>query len=342
MRVVAGLSLRNLQPRVWDAASPYALAGLEAVMVSWAEIASAPRWRERAMNVGMHAALGIPESVQVYLDNGAFAFLRAHRTVDHTAYATFVQRAMPDWYPIPQDFIPTPRMSAAEQQCCFQRTMDVNAAFAHDGYVPVLHIGPLLPQYIAAITADARYAAKPVVALGAIVPNLLRAPKALPYEQVLDSLVLTRAAFPDRMLHVFGLGGTATLHIAGLLGIDSADSSGWRNRAARGLVQLPGRGDRLVAELGSWRGREPSLEEWELLAACPCPACRDAGIDGLRARGIAGFAHRATHNLWTLLREAEEITQHLSDGSYPDWYAAHLDNTVYRPLIDRLVRKRFS
>ena len=35
------------------------------------------------------------------------------------------------------------------------------------------------------------------------------------------------------------------------MGVDSVDSSGWRNRAPRGIMQLPGSGDRMVAELGS-------------------------------------------------------------------------------------------
>ena len=37
MLVVAGLSLKNLEPRVWDANSPYHLPGLKAVMVSYGD-----------------------------------------------------------------------------------------------------------------------------------------------------------------------------------------------------------------------------------------------------------------------------------------------------------------
>jgi tRNA-guanine family transglycosylase len=151
-----------------------------------------------------------------------------------------------------------------------------------------------------------------------------------------DGLRAVRRAFPG-WLHLFGVGGTATLHLAALLGIDSLDSSGWRNRAARGIVQLPGTGDRMVANLGSWRGRTPSPEEWTLLEGCPCPACRAAGPDGLRAGKLAGFQHRATHNLWTLLEEARQIQCHLHDGSYTTWYPTHINNSIYQPLIDLAV-----
>jgi hypothetical protein len=74
-----------------------------------------------------------------------------------------------------------------------------------------------------------------------------------------------------------------------------------------------------------------------VLAACPCPACARSGLDGLRAGGLAGFANRATHNLWTLLHEAEQIEAHRAAGAYAAWYRQHLDNSIYRPLIAQLV-----
>ena len=127
-------------------------------------------------------------------------------------------------------------------------------------------------------------------------PNLLRKPKALPYTEVLVGLRHVRSVFKDKSIHVFGVGGTATIHLTALLGFDSADSSGWRNRAARGIVQLPGCGERLVADLGSWRGRQPSTREWLTLDKCLCPACRTYGVKGLKANMLHGFpaAQRTT------------------------------------------------
>lgn len=228
-------------------------------------------------------------------------------------------------------------MSDEEQLRCLTRTMAVNRAFRADGYVPVIHISRHLDQYLEALHADRSLRAKPIVGLGAIVPNLLRAPKAMAYDVVLQQVRHARTKMAGRQMHVFGIGGTATLHIAVLLGIDSVDSSGWRNRAARGIVQLPGRGDRVVANLGGWRGREASAEETQALLACPCPACRRWGLPGLQISGLAGFCNRATHNLWVLLQEEEEIASHLSAGSYGPWQAKHLNNSVYLPLIRQLI-----
>src|SRR5262249_15700094 len=138
-------------------------------------------------------------------------------------------------------------------------------------------------------------------------------------------------------IHVFGVGGTATLHLAALVGFDSVDSSGWRNRAARGIVQLQGSGERLGADLGTWRGRKPSPDELDLLRRCRCPACRAHGVRGLRASKLKGFSCRATHNLWVLLQEERWLTKHIGRGTYQQNYKRRLDNSVYRPLIDELL-----
>ncbi|WNZ24415.1 hypothetical protein HJG54_17170 [Leptolyngbya sp. NK1-12] len=179
-------------------------------------------------------------------------------------------------------------------------------------------------------------------------PNLLRAPKAMSHQKILDILLHARDELKEQneslKFHVFGMGGTSTLHIAALLGFDSVDSSGWRNRAARGIIQLPGTGERIVADLGSWRGRSLSEEELEKLEKCKCPACQRYGIKGLKlskseikGTGGQGFCNRATHNLYVLLKEEKDIHYHLDKKQdYKTWYKKHLDNTIYRPLIDQL------
>lgn len=307
-------------------------------MVSYADFHRMPARRSKAMAQGLHDYLGIPEYISVYLDNGAFYFLSREGEMPRREYEEFVEKAKPDWWPIPQDFIPVPKMTLEEQRSCFTRTMQVNTAYQADGFVPIIHISRLLNKYTSELKSHPQLLNKPKLALGGIVPNLLRAPKAMPYHEILESLRVVRKAFKEKDIHVFGVGGTATLHIAALLGFDSVDSSGWRNRAARGMIQLPGSGERMVAELGNWRGRRPSDEEWERLRECNCPACQAHGVEGLVAHRSFGFCNRATHNLWVILEEVKLIEKHIADGSYSEWYPTHLDNTVYRPLIDQLVK----
>lgn len=337
MEIVAGLNLSNLKPRVWDSTSSYYLPNLQAVMVSYAEFYQAPNRRRKAMEQGLHAYLGIPKQVAVYLDNGAFYFLKKEGEVPRQEYEEFVRETRPDWYPIPQDYIPAPRMTDEEQLRCLRQTMAVNQNYRHDGFVPVIHISRHMDEYLYQLQADERLQAKPAVALGGIVPNLLRMPKAMSYTDMLNNVRQTRTELANKQLHVFGIGGTATLHLAALLGIDSVDSSGWRNRAARGIIQLPGRGDRVVANLGSWRGRVLDQEEWNILTRCQCPACQHFGIEGLKSSGIPGFCNRAAHNLWTLLDEARQIEKHLVAGTYTNWYIEHVENSTYLSLIQQVV-----
>jgi 7-cyano-7-deazaguanine tRNA-ribosyltransferase len=337
MLIVAGSSLKCLPPHVWDVNSPYYLPDLKAIMVSYGEFHRMPARRRKAMEQGLHHYLDVPEGVKIYLDNGAFYFLSRQGETPKDEYEEFVRRAKPDWWPIPQDFIPTPHMTMEEQRNCLNRTMEVNLTYQHDGYVPVIHISRLLEEYTIVVKGNERLSEKPKIALGGIVPNLMRAPKAMTYKEILGSLRHVREAFADKQIHVFGIGGTSTLHLAALLRMDSVDSSGWRNRAARGIVQLPGSGDRLVADLGKWKIRKPSPQEWELLKECTCPACQRYGLEGLKASALSGFCNRATHNLWVLLEEARWIEEHIAEGTYTMWYKQRLDNSIYLPLIDQIV-----
>lgn len=339
MEVVAGLSLKNLQPRVWDPQSPFYLPELTAIMVSYADFKLMPAQRRAAMRQGLRQYLGVPDHVSIYLDNGAFYFSSNGGEPTAEEYRRFVQRAKPDWRPIRFDSIPAPQMPWQTQAACFRKTMAMNLHYQHDGYVPVIHAGRYLSQYIDAIEQCPRLAAKECIALGGLVPNLLRTPKAAAYGSILDDLLTVRDRFAGKRIHVFGIGGTATLHLAALLGFDSADSSGWRNRAARGIIQLPGSGERLVAKLGKWRGRTPSAEEWQDLATCRCPACQFSGVNGLCASGIKGFMNRATHNLWVLLQEVRWVAERLDRGSYERCYRRRLQNTIYLPIIEKLLAR---
>jgi hypothetical protein len=339
VQIVAGISLKGIKPRVWDKTSEYYLPQLHAVMISYADFHKMPKRRREAMEKGLHESLGIPTQVQIYLDNGAFYFIKRDGETPRKEYEEFVEKAKPDWYPIPQDFIPTPKMTFKEQKQCFKRTMEMNLAYKdHRSYIPVIHISELLEDYVNEIKSHKEFLAKPYIALGGIVPNLLRAPKAIPYHKILSSIQHIRKEFKNTKLHVFGIGGTATIHLAALLKINSVDSSGWRSRAARGMIQLPGTGERIVAPLGNWRGRQVSQEEEKKLEECLCPACCQYKLNGLKISGMEGFCNRATHNLWILLEEARLIEEHLyNGGNYKEWYKEHLDNTIYRPLIAQIV-----
>ena len=307
-------------------------------MVSYGEFHQMAACRRMAMKDGLRKYLGAPEHVRIFLDNGAFYFLRNKGEADQRGYREFIRRAKPDWYPVRFDAIPTPQMTPHEQRVCYERTMQLNRAYHQDGYVPIIHVSRLLAEYIQALRSSTRLLGKNHLALGGIVPNLLRSRKAMAYDEILESLRRVRDEFPKKHLHVFGIGGTATLHLAALLGVDSVDSSGWRNRAARGIIQLPGSADRTIVKFGNWRGRTPTEEEWTRLAKCQCPACRWLGIAGLKCDGLTGFCNRATHNLHILLEEAKWLDLRTQAGTYTRCYRRRLNNSAYLPLVEALLQ----
>src|SRR5207248_1817179 len=126
-----GLSLKNLEPRVWDPTSPFFIRQLQAVMVSYGEFHQLPNQMEAAMNSGVHGFLRTPNFIDVYLDNGAFYFLRVGGEGEREAYQEFVEEAEPNWYPVAFDVIPTPQMSKTRQRQCYNCTMEANHAFQH-------------------------------------------------------------------------------------------------------------------------------------------------------------------------------------------------------------------
>ncbi|MGH9932119.1 MAG: hypothetical protein ACREA9_23195, partial [Pyrinomonadaceae bacterium] len=98
MLIVAGLSLKNLQPNVWNPESPYYLQALSAVMVSYGEFHQMPKQMEKAKELGLREYLGVPDETSVFLDNGAFYFLRSGDLAERKDYEEFVEESKPDWY----------------------------------------------------------------------------------------------------------------------------------------------------------------------------------------------------------------------------------------------------
>jgi 7-cyano-7-deazaguanine tRNA-ribosyltransferase len=341
MLIIPGISLKNLNPRFWDPESEFYMPEVKGVMISYADFYNLVHQRQRAMDEGIHQFLGIrPHHVQVYLDNGAFHFLTGKQRFRAEDYVEFVKHARPDWYPIPQDFIPTPNMAFRKQKTYFERTMEMNLTYQQDGFIPIIHVGKFLEAYLESVKKERSLASKPEFGLGGLVPNLLRTPKAASYDHILESIRRTRVSLKGKKIHVFGIGGVSTLHLAALLGLDSADSSGWRNRAARGIIQLPGKGDRVIKKLGSWNIRPLSKEDRKELEECDCPACSRYGLDGLKAPQSKGFHCRAIHNLYVLFQEQKLIEQHLRKGTYAAWYQSHISNSTYKPLIDQIINSQ--
>lgn len=331
MEVVAGLTLKNWRPRVWDRRSPEFVPRLTAVMVSFDEFRRRPGLHRRAMEGGLKAILGMgaADGLRLYLDNGAFACLNRNDEPAVEEYRKFVEGTLPYWYPVPADFIPRPSDSKRRQRVLFDRTVSIMRAHAGAGFCPVLHAGPWLGRYLEVVRELGLIRH---LAVGGLVPHLLNS-RGAQREETIRQLVRVRREFPGA-IHAFGIGGVVTLHLAAALGCDSVDSSGWRQRAARGLVILRGRGERQAVKLGSWLGRPLTADDWTELAHCRCPACRSQDAEGLSRLGIEGFAARAVHNLAVLLDEAALIDRHRTRGDFASWSRRRIGENRMAGLVN--------
>lgn len=340
MLLVAGISIRNLQPRFWDPEDPLYVPGVDGVMVSYSDFIAMPWLAARVKKEGgLKKYLGIPRGYRVFLDNGAFYTLSHKRKFDVRGYRGLVDAVEPDWCPIPVEHIPHPSMSRKAQHAAFLETMKYNNAYGNNGHVPVIHVGDYLSEFLDRMERFAARHGLKRLGLGAMVPFLLRSKGADCRNRIVDDIVTVRKRLPQTRIHGFGIGGTATLHIASILGLDSVDSAGWRNRAARGIVQLLGKGDRIVGKFGSWRGRKLDTTETASLSQCRCGACRNSGHLSLYRNGIEGFAARACHNLWVLTQELREIAARRDDPRYAVWLKSHIDNVIFKPLLDHALKQ---
>ena len=95
--------------------------------------------------------------------------------------------------------------------------MAVNQKFDYDGYVPILHICRHLDEYFCQFEENEKLEKKKGLAIGGIVPNLLRASKAMSYEKILDGVFQVREKFANKKLHLFGVGRNLNITRRGIV-----------------------------------------------------------------------------------------------------------------------------
>jgi 7-cyano-7-deazaguanine tRNA-ribosyltransferase len=166
--------------------------------------------------------------------------------------------------------------------------------------------------------------------LGSLVPSVFNARGVGGIHNVIEMLCYVRKCLPGKLIHVFGVGSTITMHLMFASGADSLDSSSWRTKAAYGIIQLPGTGDRYITgRAGKATGKnylDLSKDERKTLERCGCPGCRETGLAGLRGlnnpRG--SFELRALHNSYVFQREVEKARKMIKT----DRYTAYVDRVV--------------
>jgi len=176
----------------------------------------------------------------------------------------------------------------------------------------------------------------PMVAIGSIVP-LLRSTGQIKNGRYLVAKLISniREILGDSLIHVFGVGGTTTMHTLFYLGADSLDSSAWRMKASRGAFQLPGVGDRFIHPPKGYQ--KMSKDEEKKLLECRCLVCKGNSLLERKAklnnRNPKTFANRAIHNAWVLKEEVEYARREIMENNYEKFIFKRLKRSSYLKFI---------
>lgn len=203
----------------------------------------------------------------------------------------------------------------------------------------------------------------PALGIGGLVPYFLNRKGKGYFDaiKIIDFLCWMRLAFPNKLLHIFGVGGSSMMLVLFYLGIDSLDTMGWRVRAAFSKIQLLGRGDYSAFGTRSWKSKsiyEDKIAR-RLIVECECPACQrirsegwDLGFYQMKANPSLSFELRALHNAYTylqlakrtqaILKEGGNLEKHIIDNIRGNSFALSLFRTAKRVVRKYHISKGFG
>lgn len=173
-----------------------------------------------------------------------------------------------------------------------------------------------------------------IYGLGSLVPSVFNAKGVGGISNVVRLLSIVREHLPDRMIHVFGVGSTLTMHLMYFAGADSVDSSAWRIKAAYGAIQLPGIGDRYITGRAGRKTNKKYLNlsnaEKGSLLECGCDSCQLHSLDEMRK----SFKLRAIHNAWVFQQEVQKARELKRKGIYDEYVESILCGTRFSKAFD--------
>jgi len=148
---------------------------------------------------------------------------------------------------------------------------------------------------------------------------------------IIDTIKYVRKKFPERLLHIFGIGSASTMHLMFSLGVDSIDSMGWRLKAAHGAVQIPFTADRFLSSLNGKRRNRPvfSNKEKEIFDDCECGIHEEFDYETIDTK----FEPKAIHNAFVFLEENLQALKEIRKMNYFEFVSDRLKNTVYKSLF---------
>jgi len=336
LHLVAGISLTGIIP-FWRKNYSYYISNIDRILISFYQIKRNKNLSQISSEKEFKRLLKISKSIKLYIDNGAFSFVKSGKFPNVEEYIAFIEKIKPYWYPIPADFIPHPSETKEVQFEKFLKTMEYNKKYMDKGYTPVIHAGIFFEKFISEIKKIDP--TPPKLAIGGLVPHMLLS-KNGSRDIVIETLKNIRKEFPNTEIHVFGIGGITTVYLLKLTSIDTFDTIGWRIRAAWGIIQIPGKGERQIVPKDKnkgWKIAYPDKEDWEILNKCKCPICKQAKHNLLQKKDFSGFEARAIHNLYVISQEVKKINRFKTKNELFKYIEKHIKNKFILRLSEKLL-----
>jgi len=272
----------------------------------------------------------------IAMDSGGFLFMkRGIIDIEPETILTFYEKSKPN-FGVVLDYPLSPNLSREEMRRRLLKTLENTKRMVEAKQTPNPELIPVIHGYD--VKSVECYVKKlqeigefNIYGIGSLVPSVFNTKGVGGIYNVVKIVSFVKTLLPTKIIHVFGIGGTLTMHLMFYAGADSIDSSSWRSKAAFGAIQLPGLGDRYITP----RKRHKTypklkIEERRILDECKCPACRKEGLEGLRKR----FILRALHNAWVHQKEVEKARKLIKNNKYEEYVKRVIGKTRFSKALE--------
>jgi len=202
-----------------------------------------------------------------------------------------------------------------------------------------------------------------IIGVGSLVPlvKTMKGSKSNGIERLIFTLISLRRMLPDSFIHAFGIGGTMS-YLAILAGINSYDSNGWIQKAAYGVIQLPGISDRylkkekhnrpyLIDNRKQKYSKKP-INEIDIFMKCKCSACEPFYKEKWKiqdwhkkqkafiGRDQKAKTLRSIHNVSLYQTEIIKIRKAILDDKLKQFIKNRLKRSRYYKYIDYIIKSK--
>lgn len=315
---------------------------IDGLMVNAYDILRRPKVCSKVLEMNVHRFLDF--SGLIMMDSGGFLFMKQESLKIHPKDILELYRKSKPNFGVILDYPLNPNLSSNEvkrrQKVTLKNTeyMIKNFDESNPELIPVIH-GYSSHSIRWFLNELFRIGNFKIYAIGSLVPSVFSQRGARRLYNVIRLVTYVRRKLPDKIIHVFGVGSTLTMHLMFYLGVDSVDSSGWRKKAAYGAIQLPGIGDRYITRKKKSKNYpDLSVEERKILDACKCPVCKEHSLEDL----MHSFKLRALHNAWVHQNEVENARKLIKEGieEYEKYIKKIFEKTIFNKFFKYAMKMR--